>query len=37
MMIPHEPRIPFPMIRTDCHIGLKSVGDVVRIGKVKVL
>jgi hypothetical protein len=37
MMIPHEPSIPFPMIWSDGHIGLKGIGDIVRVGKVKVL
>jgi hypothetical protein len=37
MMIPHKPGIPFPMIWTDCHIGLEGIGDIVRVGEVKVL
>jgi hypothetical protein len=29
MVVPHEPGVPFPILRAHCQVGLKGVGDIV--------
>lgn len=37
MVIPHEPRIPFPIFGRYSQIRLKGVGDIVGVRKVEIL